>query len=168
MKRKVRDRALHVKYFFLFYVDFWESFVSRIDFWSNPWVQEIDRLTSEVMRHMLFKNYEQFGVPIRREELVQIITKTYKTRNLPNFIISKAQEKFESILGFDMRELVRFRPPKNNTKHTHSSQGELNKASLVLKKSQDFVMGIFVLYKRFLSGLRKDFVNSYLFCKYNF
>ena len=72
---------------------------------------------------MLFKNYEQFGVPVRREELVQIITKTYKTRNLPNFIISKAQEKFKSVLGFDMRELVRFRPSKN-TKASHSSQGE--------------------------------------------
>eukprot|EP00250_Pteridium_aquilinum_P006443 c16371_g1_i1 orf=207-995(+) len=84
--------------------------------------EEVERLVADVMRHMLFKNHQQFGVPVRREELTQLITKTYKTRNLPNYVIQKAQEKFRTILGIDMRELIRARQSKN-TKTSHSSQG---------------------------------------------
>lgn len=83
---------------------------------------EVERLVADVMRHMLFKNHQQFGVPVKRDELVQLITKTYKTRNLPNHVIQKAQEKFKKVLGIDMRELLRSRQAKN-AKTTHPSQG---------------------------------------------
>lgn len=75
--------------------------------------EEVDRLIAEVMRYMLFKNYQQFGVPVKREELVQLITKTYKTRNLPNVVIQRAQMKFKNVFGFDMREIIRSRQSKN-------------------------------------------------------
>lgn len=87
-------------------------------------LQEVERLVADVMRHMLFKNHQQFGVPVRRDELVQLITKTYKTRNLPNHVIQKAQERFKKVLGIDMRELIRSRQAKN-AKTSHSSQGWL-------------------------------------------
>lgn len=96
--------------------------------------EEIERLISEVMRHMLFKNYQQSGVPVKRDELVQIITKTYKTRNLPNLVIQQAQQKFRSILGFDMRELIRSRQSKN-AKTSHSSQSATADVKCYILKS---------------------------------
>lgn len=84
--------------------------------------EEVERLVADVMRHMLFKNHQQFGVPVRRDELVQLITKTYKARNLPNHVIQKAQERFKKVLGIDMRELIRSRQAKH-AKASHSSQG---------------------------------------------
>lgn len=84
--------------------------------------EEVERLVADVVRHMLFKNHQHHGVPVRREELVQLITKTYKTRNLPNHVIQKAQDKLRTVFGIDMRELVRSRQQKN-VKSSHSSQG---------------------------------------------
>ncbi|KAI5072702.1 hypothetical protein GOP47_0012808 [Adiantum capillus-veneris] len=83
--------------------------------------EEVERLIADVMRHMLFKNHQHYGVPVRREELVQLITKTYKTRNLANHVIQKARDKFRTIFGIDMRELMRPRQQKN-VKNSHSSQ----------------------------------------------
>ncbi|KAH7290726.1 hypothetical protein KP509_30G061400 [Ceratopteris richardii] len=86
------------------------------------------------MRYMLFKNHQQHGVPVRREELVQIITKTYKTRNLSNHVIQRAQEKFRDIFGFEMRELIRSRQTKN-TKNPQSSQGAAPDVKCYILKS---------------------------------
>ncbi|MCO5547059.1 hypothetical protein L7F22_000500 [Adiantum nelumboides] len=83
--------------------------------------EEVERLIGDVVRHMLFKNHQHYGVPVRRDELVQLITKTYKTRNLANHVIQKAQDKFRTIFGIDMRELIRPRQQKNG-KNLHSSQ----------------------------------------------
>lgn len=96
--------------------------------------EEVERLIAEVMRYMLFKNHQQFGVPVRREELVQLITKTYKTRNLSSFIIQQAQGKFRNIFGFDMREIIRSRQSKN-ARGQSGSQGATEAKYYILKST---------------------------------
>eukprot|EP00252_Welwitschia_mirabilis_P021710 TRINITY_DN5646_c0_g1_i1.p1 TRINITY_DN5646_c0_g1~~TRINITY_DN5646_c0_g1_i1.p1 ORF type:complete len:238 (-),score=45.57 TRINITY_DN5646_c0_g1_i1:313-1026(-) len=95
--------------------------------------EECDKLVADVMRFMLFKNHQHPGVPVRREELTQIITKTYKQRNLPSEIISQAQKKFASIFGYEMKELQRSRTPKNN--QIRSSQSNIVESKLYILKS---------------------------------
>eukprot|EP00249_Psilotum_nudum_P010286 c22451_g1_i1 orf=348-974(-) len=84
------------------------------------------------MRYMLFKNYQQPGVPVRREELTQLITKNYKAKNLPNTVIQKAQLKFARIFGYEMREIIRLRHTKGAAGQ-NSSQGAGEVKSYVLK-----------------------------------
>lgn len=52
---------------------------------------EIDKLTAEVVRFMLFKSHKQPNVPVKREELAQLITENYKQRSLPGTVIANAQ-----------------------------------------------------------------------------
>ncbi|BBN03536.1 hypothetical protein MPTK1_2g24280 [Marchantia polymorpha subsp. ruderalis] len=71
--------------------------------------EETNKLVAEVMRHMLFKNYQQPGVPVSRVELTGIITKTYKQRYLSSHVISMAQKKLLEIFGLEMKEYNRLR-----------------------------------------------------------
>ncbi|KAG6545055.1 hypothetical protein Mapa_013749 [Marchantia paleacea] len=71
--------------------------------------EETNKLVAEVMRHMLFKNYQQPGVPVSRVELTGIITKTYKQRYLSSHVISIAQKKLLDIFGLEMKEYNRLR-----------------------------------------------------------
>ena len=52
---------------------------------------EVDKLTAEVVRFMLFKSYKQPNVPVKREELVAFISENYKQRSLPTTVIANAQ-----------------------------------------------------------------------------
>lgn len=52
---------------------------------------EVDKLTAEVVRFMLFKSHKQPNVPVKRDELTQLITENYKQRNLPSSVIANAQ-----------------------------------------------------------------------------
>lgn len=63
-------------------------------------VQEVDKLTAEVMRFMLFKAHKQPNVPVKREELRHLITDTYRQRNLPATVISNAQVRLHCITLF--------------------------------------------------------------------
>ncbi|CAL5340293.1 unnamed protein product [Camellia sinensis] len=76
-------------------------------------VEEKDRLVAEVIRYVLFKTQQNSGCPIKRDELTQLITKNYRQRALPAFVINVAKEKLLSIFGYEMRELQRSRPSTN-------------------------------------------------------
>lgn len=52
---------------------------------------ELDKLTAEVVRFMLFKSHKQPNVPVKREELNHLITENYKQRSLPSAVIANAQ-----------------------------------------------------------------------------
>ncbi|XP_024396132.1 uncharacterized protein [Physcomitrium patens] len=66
---------------------------------------EIDKLTAEVVRFMLFKSHKQPNVPVKREELAQLITENYKQRSLPGTVIANAQARLKSIFGLEMVEV---------------------------------------------------------------
>lgn len=52
---------------------------------------ELDKLTAEVVRYMLFRSHKQPNVPVKREDLAHLITENYKQRNLPSSVIANAQ-----------------------------------------------------------------------------
>ncbi|CAN1331802.1 MAGE-like protein 2 [Linum perenne] len=76
--------------------------------------EEKDKLVAEVIRHVLFKTYQNSGCPIKRDELTQIVTRNYHQRLLPALIIKEAVDKLSSVFGLEMRELQRARPISNN------------------------------------------------------
>jgi hypothetical protein len=88
--------------------------------------QERDKLVAEMMRCMLFKIHQHPGVPVRREELTQLVTKNYRQRNLPAVVITQAQKKFASIFGYEMKELQRSRPSKSNNVRSSQQSKLLN------------------------------------------
>lgn len=75
---------------------------------------ELDKLTAEVVRFMLFKSYKQPNVPVKREELVALVSENYKQRNLPGAVIVNAQAKLKAIFGLEMVELHLARQTKGN------------------------------------------------------
>ena len=77
-------------------------------------MQEKDKLVAEVIRYVLFKTHQNSGCPIKRDELTQIITKNYRQRALPAFVIHAAREKLSTIFGYEMKELQRSRPSSAN------------------------------------------------------
>jgi len=94
--------------------------------------EERDKLVAEMMRCMLFKIHQHPGVPVRREELTQLVTKNYRQRNLPAVVITQAQKKFASIFGYEMKELQRSRPSKSNNVRS-SQQSMTDSKSYILK-----------------------------------
>ncbi|XP_021900615.1 non-structural maintenance of chromosomes element 3 homolog isoform X2 [Carica papaya] len=77
-------------------------------------MQEKDKLVAETIRYILFKIHQNSGCPIKRDELTQIVTKNYRQRNLPAYVINEAKEKLSSIFGYDLIELQRARPSSVN------------------------------------------------------
>lgn len=71
---------------------------------------------------MLFKNHQNSGSPIKRDELTQIVTKNYRHRTLPAVVIDEAKHKLASVFGFEMRELQRARPSSTNQGRASSQQ----------------------------------------------
>ncbi|WCJ44453.1 hypothetical protein M5689_025119 [Euphorbia peplus] len=80
--------------------------------------EEKDKLVAEVIRFVLFKTRHNTGCPIKRDDLTQIVTKNYRQRSLPSFIINEAISKLSSIFGLEMRELHRLRPSSANNQST--------------------------------------------------
>ncbi|CAO2819260.1 unnamed protein product [Amaranthus hypochondriacus] len=72
--------------------------------------EEKDKLVAEVSRYILFKTHQSSGCPIKRDELIQIVTKNYRQRALPAAVIEKAKEKLANIFGYELKELQRSRP----------------------------------------------------------
>ncbi|MBA0823415.1 hypothetical protein Goarm_020149, partial [Gossypium armourianum] len=81
---------------------------------------EKDKLVAEVVRYILFKTHQNSGCPIKREELSQLVTKNYRHRSLPAYIINEAKAKLSTIFGYELRELQRSRP--SSTSHSRLSQ----------------------------------------------
>ncbi|GAB2222114.1 hypothetical protein Droror1_Dr00013315 [Drosera rotundifolia] len=71
--------------------------------------EELDKLIAEVIRYVIFKNHQNSGCPIKREELTQIVTKNYQQHLLPAFVIDEARKKIKNIFGYEMKELQRAR-----------------------------------------------------------
>ncbi|XP_009334328.2 uncharacterized protein LOC103927160 isoform X2 [Pyrus x bretschneideri] len=103
--------------------------------------EEKDKLVAEVIRYVLFKTHHSSGCPIKREELTQLLTKNYRQRNLPTFIINEAIQKLSSIFGYEMRELQRSRPSSAN-------QGRISQQSAAEAKS-------YIITKDFWRNLRR-------------
>ncbi|KAG4162435.1 hypothetical protein ERO13_D01G114900v2 [Gossypium hirsutum] len=82
--------------------------------------EEKDKLVAEVVRYILFKTHQNSGCPIKREELSQLVTKNYRHRSLPAYIINEAKVKLSTIFGYELRELQRSRP--SSTSHSRLSQ----------------------------------------------
>ncbi|KAJ0087198.1 hypothetical protein Patl1_08535 [Pistacia atlantica] len=76
--------------------------------------EEIEKLVAEVVRYVIFKTHQNSGCPIKREELVHLVTKNYSQRNLPALVINAAREKLSSVFGYELRELQRSRPASAN------------------------------------------------------
>ncbi|KAK3030305.1 hypothetical protein RJ639_039308 [Escallonia herrerae] len=76
--------------------------------------EEKDKLIGEVIRYVLFRNHQNAGCPIKRDELTQLVTKNYRQRSLPAFVINEARSNLASIFGYEMRELQRSRPLSTN------------------------------------------------------
>ena len=95
--------------------------------------QEREKAVAAVMRHMLFKNAKQPGVPATRDELVGIVMAVItggggqpsgnnrKSALITSGVIEEAKSKFPSLLGFEMKELQRVARGKG----TALSQGEM-------------------------------------------
>lgn len=83
--------------------------------------EEKDKLVAEVIRYILFKTHQNSGCPIKREELSQLVTKNYRHRNLPAYIINEAKDKVSTIFGYELRELQRSRPSTNQARLSQQS-----------------------------------------------
>lgn len=93
--------------------------------------EEKDRLIADVIRYVLFKTQQNFGCPIKREELTQLVTKNYRQRALPALVINEAQKKLSSIFGYEMRELQRSRPSTNQPRPSQQSAPDAKSYVLV-------------------------------------
>ncbi|CAN1331798.1 hypothetical protein LINPERPRIM_LOCUS35475 [Linum perenne] len=94
--------------------------------------EEKDKLVAEVIRHVLFKTYQNSGCPIKRDELTQIVTRNYHQRLLPALIIKEAVDKLSSVFGLEMRELQRARPISNNHGRSSTQQSSVDVKSYVV------------------------------------
>ncbi|GAV63576.1 MAGE domain-containing protein [Cephalotus follicularis] len=86
----------------------------------NISVEEKDKLVSEVIRYILFKTHQNSGCPIKRDDLTLLITKSYRQRALPAYVINEAKDKLSTLFGYEVRELQRARP--SSTTQARNSQ----------------------------------------------
>ncbi|KAH9690702.1 MAGE domain-containing protein [Citrus sinensis] len=93
---------------------------------------EIDKLVAEVVRYVLFKTHQNSGCPIKREELVQLVTKNYSQRALPAHVINAAKEKLSNAFGYELRELLRCRPSSATQGRSTQQTGVAEAKSYVL------------------------------------
>ncbi|KAL2645080.1 hypothetical protein R1flu_012667 [Riccia fluitans] len=108
--------------------------------------EETKKLVAEVMRYMLFKNYQQPGVPVSRVDLVSLITKNYKQRYLPSHVIVMAQKKLADVFGLEMKELCRIR-----------SQTKTGRGSLIDRQAETKE---YVLRSKVPADLRKEYIDT--------
>ncbi|KAJ4701345.1 Melanoma-associated antigen G1 [Melia azedarach] len=94
--------------------------------------EELDKLVAEVVRYVVFKTHQNSGCPIKREELVQLVTKNYSQRALPAYVINAAKEKLSSAFGYELRELQRSRPSSTNQGRSSQQNGATDAKSYVL------------------------------------
>ncbi|GBF98775.1 hypothetical protein Rsub_11357 [Raphidocelis subcapitata] len=72
---------------------------------------EYQALVASVVRTMLFKQHEKPGVPVKRQDLLEAFTGTYKghahAKKLPSLVLRVAQAQIISTLGIEMQEVTR-------------------------------------------------------------
>lgn len=119
--------------------------------------EEKDKLVAEVIRYVLFKTHHNAGCPIKREELTQIVTKNYRQRALPGFVINEARDKLAAIFGYEMRELQRSRP-------SSTSQGRSSQQSSVDAKSYVIVSKLPPdVYRKYVENENTAHLNGFAF-----
>ena len=75
--------------------------------------QEVQKCVTAVVRRMLFKGHSQPGVPVKREELTEMVGKMLKgRRGLPSVILTIAQHQILNVFGLEMREMQKKRVQK--------------------------------------------------------
>ncbi|MED6148153.1 hypothetical protein PIB30_050393 [Stylosanthes scabra] len=118
---------------------------------------EKDKLVGEVVRFMLFKTHQNSGCPVKREELTQIVTKTYHQRNLPAFVINEAKSKLASIFGYEMRELQRVLPSsKSNARSSQPNVGDSKSYILVSKLAPE-------VYEKYVVDVNSAHLSGFTF-----
>ncbi|XP_031479048.1 uncharacterized protein LOC116249883 isoform X2 [Nymphaea colorata] len=119
--------------------------------------EEKDKLVSEVIRYILFKNQQNFGAPIKREELTCLVTKNYHQRSLPSFVINAAREKLSYIFGYELREIQRVRPSSNSNKHSSQPNTAEGKTYVICSKLPSDV------YSKYVENKETSHVTGFLF-----
>ncbi|KAL0908584.1 hypothetical protein M5K25_023086 [Dendrobium thyrsiflorum] len=117
--------------------------------------EEKDKLVAEVIRYVLFRTHHGNGCPIKREELTQLITKSYHQRSLPTLIINEAREKLAIIFGYEMKELQRTRASCNKRA---SQQSVADTKSYILKSK--LPSGI---YKKYVEDKGTSHISGFMF-----
>ncbi|OMO94346.1 MAGE protein [Corchorus olitorius] len=119
--------------------------------------EEKDKLVGEVIRYILFKTHQSSGCPIKREELTQLVTKNYRNRLLPVFIINEAKDKLSTIFGYELRELQRSRP-------SSASQARFSQQSGVDAKSYVIISQLPAeVYKKYVEDVNTSHLTGFTF-----
>ncbi|XP_059651593.1 uncharacterized protein LOC132299142 [Cornus florida] len=119
--------------------------------------EEKDKLVAEVIRCVLFKTHQNLGCPIKRDELTQLVTKNYRQRALPSFVINEARAKLSSIFGYEMKELQRSRPSSAN-------QGRSSQQSTVDAKSYIIMSQIPAdVYRKYVEDVNTSHLTGFTF-----
>lgn len=119
--------------------------------------EEKDKLVGEVIRYVLFKTHQSSGCPIKREELTQLITKNYRQRALPAFVINEAKSKLSTIFGYEMTELQRARPSSAN-------QGRASQQSVADSKSYIITSQLPAdVYKEYVEDVNTSHLTGFTF-----
>ena len=80
-------------------------------------VQEAERGTRLVMRHVMFHQREKPDHPIRQSDLAKIVTEEVKTKGASTGIIANAQAKLIAQLGLELKK-VEVGPARADSKST--------------------------------------------------
>lgn len=119
--------------------------------------EEKEKLVAEVIRYVLFKTHQSSGTPIKREELTQIVTRNYRHRALPGFVIDEAKAKLASIFGYEMRELNRARPSSGNQPRSSQLSVTEAKSYVVMSKIRSDV------YKEYVENKDSAHLSGFTF-----
>ncbi|KAK8649113.1 hypothetical protein V6N13_129849 [Hibiscus sabdariffa] len=119
--------------------------------------EEKDKLVAEVIRYILFKTHQNSGCPIKREELSQLVTKNYRHRLLPAYIINQAKEKLSSTFGYELRELQRSRPSSTNQSRLSQQSGIDAKSYVIISQLPAEV------YKKYVEDVNTSHMTGFTF-----
>ncbi|KAA3468149.1 melanoma-associated antigen 8 isoform X1 [Gossypium australe] len=119
--------------------------------------EEKDKLVAEVVRYILFKTHQNSGCPIKREELSQLVTKNYRHRSLPAYIINEAKAKLSTIFGYELRELQRSRPSSTNHSRLSQQSGVDAKSYVIISQLPAEV------YKKYVEDVNTSHLTGFTF-----
>ncbi|KAM7508810.1 hypothetical protein LguiA_019263 [Lonicera macranthoides] len=119
--------------------------------------EEKDKLIAEVIRYILFKTHQNSGCPIKRDELTQLVTKNYRQRSLPVFVINEAKTKLSSIFGYEMRELQRCKPSSTNQGRSTQQTGAEAKSYVVISQLPADV------YRKYVEDINTSHLTGFTF-----
>lgn len=119
--------------------------------------EEKDKLVAEVIRYILFKTHQNSGCPIKREELSQLVSKNYRHRLLPAYIIKEAKDRLSSIFGYELKELQRSRPSSTNQARLSQRSGADAKSYVIISQLPAEV------YKKYVEDMNTSHLTGFTF-----